>query len=79
VAAATDPLTYVLDPGREYQRTVFAGGPTWASPGDGIHLDAVRFNLQRRRRAITGRNLPAVGESPPGVVAVDPRAALRRS
>ncbi|HZZ58899.1 MAG TPA: hypothetical protein VFE31_13785 [Opitutaceae bacterium] len=63
VAAAADPLTYVLDPGREYQRTVFAGGPTWASPGDGIHLDAVHQGLftafvTRQAQACLDRGTP---------------------
>jgi hypothetical protein len=45
VRAAADPLTYVLDPGPEYQRVVFAGGPTWAAPEDGIHLDSTHQSL----------------------------------
>jgi hypothetical protein len=45
VREAGDPKTFVLDPGTEFLRTVFAGGPTWASPGDGIHLDAVHQAL----------------------------------
>jgi hypothetical protein len=45
VKEANDPRTSVLDPGTEYLHTVFSGGPTWASPGDGIHLDAVHQAL----------------------------------
>lgn len=45
VRRAADPFTYILDPGSEYQRVVFAGGPTWASPNDGIHLDATHQSL----------------------------------
>jgi hypothetical protein len=45
VKEANDAKTYVLDPGNEFSRTVFSGGPTWASPGDGIHLDAVHQSL----------------------------------
>jgi hypothetical protein len=45
VKEANDAKTFVLDPGTEYLRTVFSGGPTWASPGDGIHLDAVHQSL----------------------------------
>jgi hypothetical protein len=45
VKEANDTKTYVLDPGTEFSRTVFSGGPTWAAPGDGIHLDAVHQSL----------------------------------
>ena len=45
VKAAKDPGVYVLDPGSEFKRTVFSGGPTWAAPGDGIHLDATHQAL----------------------------------
>ena len=41
VRAAADPRTFLLDPGTEFQRVVFSGGPTWASPSDGLHLDAI--------------------------------------
>ena len=51
VAAAADPLTYVIDPGPEFEYSVF-GGPsgttctpaTWASP-DGCHLDAIHHQI----------------------------------
>jgi hypothetical protein len=45
VRAAADPLTCLLDPGTEYQHVVFSGGPTWASPGDGIHPDAIHQSI----------------------------------
>jgi hypothetical protein len=45
VADAHDAHTYLLDPGTEYRRVVFAGGQTWAAPGDGIHLDAIHQAL----------------------------------
>lgn len=41
VKDANDAKTYVLDPGLELQKSVFAGGPTWVAPGDGLHPDAV--------------------------------------
>ncbi len=45
VQAAADPHTYILDPGHEFEHVVFSGGPTWAAPGDGIHLDAIHQSL----------------------------------
>jgi len=65
LADAHDARTYLLDPGTEYQRVVFAGGPTWAAPGDGIHLDAIHQGLftafvSRQAAAILARE----GEPP---------------
>jgi len=45
VKDANDARTFVLDPGLEMQHTVFAGGPTWVAPGDGLHPDAVHQSL----------------------------------
>ena len=45
VRAAADPQTYLVDPGTEFRHVVFSGGPTWASPDDGIHPDAVHQSL----------------------------------
>jgi hypothetical protein len=45
VKEANDAKTYVLDPGLEMRAVVFAGPSTWASPGDGLHLDAVHQSL----------------------------------
>jgi hypothetical protein len=68
VKEANDPRTYVLDPGTEYAHTVFSGGPTWASPGDGIHLDAVHQALftgfvTRQAQACIDGTRPSVLES----------------
>ncbi len=60
VGATADPLVYVLDPGTQYQNTVFAGAATWASP-DGLHLDAIHqgfytgFVTQQAQNAIIGQ------------------------
>jgi len=45
VSAAKDAGTYLIDPGTEFQHSVFAGGRTWAAPGDGLHLDAVHQGI----------------------------------
>lgn len=45
VQAAHDARTYVIDPGTEFQHSVFAGGKTWAAPGDGLHLDAIHQGI----------------------------------
>jgi len=60
-ADAGDSRTYVLDPGSEYRRTVFAGGNTWAAPYDGLHLDAIHQSLftafvSRQAAAILARD-----------------------
>ena len=60
VAAAADPNTFLIDPGNEFRNSVFAGGPTWAAPGDGLHLDAVHqgiytaYVLQQAQACIDG-------------------------
>jgi hypothetical protein len=60
VAAAADPNTFIIDPGTEFQHVAFAGGPTWAAPGDGIHLDAIHqgiytaYVLQQAQAIIDG-------------------------
>jgi hypothetical protein len=63
VRAAADPQTYVLDPGTEFQHVVFAARPpvpTWASPGDGIHPDAIHqaiftaFVMQQAQAILDG-------------------------
>jgi hypothetical protein len=45
VKEANDAKTYVLDPGYEMRAVAFAGPSTWATPGDGLHLDAVHQSL----------------------------------
>jgi hypothetical protein len=45
VAAAADSNTFAIDPGNEFRRVAFAGGPTWAAPDDGIHLDAIHQGI----------------------------------
>jgi hypothetical protein len=45
VQAAADSNTFVIDPGTEFQYSVFAGGRTWAAPGDGLHLDAIHQSI----------------------------------
>jgi hypothetical protein len=45
VTAAADPNTCLIDPGNEFLHVAFAGGPTWAAPGDGLHLDAVHQGI----------------------------------
>jgi hypothetical protein len=64
VADAGDRRTYVLDPGTEYRRAVFAGCNTWAAPDDGLHLDAVHQGLytafvSRQAAAILAQPEPA--------------------
>jgi hypothetical protein len=45
VAAAADPKFCLIDPGNEFRHSVFSGAPTWAAPGDGLHLDAVHQGI----------------------------------
>jgi hypothetical protein len=61
VRAAADARTYLLDPGDEFRRTTFAGGPTWASR-DGIHPDAIH---QAIFTAFVTRQAQAISAEPP--------------
>jgi hypothetical protein len=67
VREAADPQTFVLDPGTEFKHVAFSGRPpkpTWAAPGDGIHLDAVHqtilaaFVIRQAQACIDGSGGP---------------------